>query len=81
MRARGWRSVGADATATVDYTAADLGGSIALVLGSEAHGLPAEVADALDAVVQIPMAGEIESLNVAVAASILMFESARQSRT
>ena len=81
LRARGWRSVGADATATVDYTAADLGGSIALVLGSEAHGLPAEVADALDAVVQIPMAGAIESLNVAVAASILMFEAARQSGT
>ena len=81
LRARGWRAVGTDADATETYTAVDLGGSIALVLGSEAHGLPNAVAAALDVVVQIPMAGEIESLNVAVAASILMFESARQSRT
>ena len=80
LAARGWRSVGAEATATLHYTDADLGGPIALVLGSEAHGLPADVTAVLDAVVQIPMAGATESLNVAVAASILMFEAARQSR-
>ena len=51
------------------------------MLGSEAHGLPDSIAALLDVVVQIPMAGEIESLNVAVAASILMFEAARQSQT
>ena len=81
LRERGWRAVGTDADATETYTAVELGGSIALVLGSEAHGLPDAVAAVLDVVVQIPMAGEIESLNVAVAASILMFEAARQSRT
>ena len=55
-------------------------GSVALVLGSEAHGLPDDVTAALDTIVRIPMAGAIESLNVAVAASVLMFEAARQSR-
>ena len=81
LRGRGWRAVGTDADATESYTAVELGGSVALVLGSEAHGLPVAVAAVLDVVVQIPMAGEIESLNVAVAASILMFECARQSQT
>ena len=80
LRARGWRAVGADGSAALDYAEADLGGSVALVLGSEAHGLPDDVTAALDAIVRIPMAGAIESLNVAVAASVLMFEAARQSR-
>ena len=53
-------------------------GAVALVIGSEAHGLPPAVAAALDVVVAIPMAGATESLNAGVAASILMFEAARQ---
>ncbi len=81
LRARGWRAVGADAAATDDYTQAVLTGSVAIVLGSEAHGVPAAVTAELDAVVRIPMTGAIESLNVAVAGSILMFEAARQTRT
>ncbi len=81
LRTRGWRAVGAAAEATEDYTTAPLSGSVAIVLGSEAHGLPAEVTAVLDASVRIPMTGAIESLNVAVAASILMFEAARQSRS
>ncbi len=80
LAARGWRTVGADAAASVTYTDADLAGSCALVVGSEAHGIDATVAAGLDVLVRIPMAGEIESLNVAVAASILMFEAARQGR-
>jgi TrmH family RNA methyltransferase len=50
------------------------------VLGSEAHGLPAGLDDVIDASVQIPMAGRTESLNVAVAGSVLLFEAARQRR-
>ena len=80
LRGRGWRAVGAEGSAALDYTEANLDGSVALVLGSEAHGLPDDVTAALDAIVRIPMAGAIESLNVAVAASVLMFEAARQSR-
>ena len=58
----------------------DLTRGFTLVLGSEAHGLPAEVAAIVDETLSIPMAGSIESLNVAVAASVVLFEAARQRR-
>jgi TrmH family RNA methyltransferase len=80
LRAHGYRAVGADGAATTVYTDVDLTGAVALVIGSEAHGLASEVAARLDATVAIPMAGPTESLNVAVAASILLFEAARQAR-
>ncbi len=56
----------------------DLTGPVALVLGSEAHGLPVEVEGSIDRWVTLPMAGEVESLNVAVAGSVLAFEVVRQ---
>jgi TrmH family RNA methyltransferase len=62
------------------YDAADLTGPLALVLGSEAHGLPADVVDAVDERLTIPMAGRAESLNVAMAGAVLCFESLRQRR-
>jgi RNA methyltransferase, TrmH family len=62
------------------YDAADLTGPVAIVLGSEAHGLPASVAAAVDLRLTIPMSGRSESLNVAMAGSILCFESLRQRR-
>jgi tRNA G18 (ribose-2'-O)-methylase SpoU len=71
--------VAADAAATTDHTAADLTGPVALVVGSEAHGIPDDVADLVDERVRIPMAGPTESLNVAMAATVLVFEVARQS--
>jgi TrmH family RNA methyltransferase len=80
LRARGFRTVGADATATAAYDDEDLTGAVALVIGSEAHGLGDAVPAELDALVAIPMAGAGESLNAGVAASILMFEAARQRR-
>jgi TrmH family RNA methyltransferase len=58
--------------------AVDLTAPVALVLGSEAHGLPADVRARLDGSVGIPMAGPAESLNVAMAGTILCFEAARQ---
>lgn len=56
----------------------DLTGPVALVLGSEAHGLPATVAGAIDSWASLPMEGAVESLNVAVAGSVLAFEVVRQ---
>ena len=50
------------------------------MIGQEANGLREETADAADASVKIPMAGKVESLNAAVAASILLYEAARQRR-
>ena len=50
----------------------------ALVLGPESTGLSEEELNATDQTVSIPMQGEVESLNVSVAAGILLYEAARQ---
>ena len=50
------------------------------MIGNEALGLKDETAALADSYVKIPMAGQVESLNAAVAASVLMFEAARQRR-
>jgi RNA methyltransferase, TrmH family len=59
---------------------ADLSGPTAWLFGPEAHGLPAEVAEMATHRVQIPMPGSVESLNVASAASICLYLSARAHR-
>jgi len=59
----------------------ELGGAVALAVGSEAHGLGPEVIECCDHLVTIPMEGSVESLNAAVAGSVLVFEAARQRRT
>ena len=74
------RRLGTAARAGVPYDEADLRAPLALVLGNEAHGLPAGVAEQLDGWVHLPMAGTVESLNVAVAGSVVLFEAARQAR-
>jgi TrmH family RNA methyltransferase len=81
LRASGARCLGTTMVGGVPYDQADLGGDVVLVFGNEAHGLPASIDDALDGRLTIPMAGAAESLNVAMAASILAFESARQRRS
>ena len=74
----GVRRLGAQAAGGLPPAACDLGGSTALVLGNEAHGLAPGPAGLLDGRVTIPMAGTVESLNVSVAAAVLCFEAARQ---
>src|SRR5690606_24976566 len=63
-----------------DYDRVDLGGAVAIVLGSEAHGLGPDVVARVDQRVRIPMAGNVESLNVAVAGAVLAFDIARRRR-
>lgn len=58
----------------------DLTAAFALVMGNEAHGLPVEIVETCTGVVSVPMAGSVESLNVAMAAAVLLFEAARQRR-
>jgi 23S rRNA (guanosine2251-2'-O)-methyltransferase len=57
---------------------ADLSGGLALVFGAEGKGLRPLVRRACDGVVSIPLAGEVESLNVSVAAAVLLYEARRQ---
>ncbi len=56
----------------------DLAGAIALVLGGEGRGMRKSVRAACDYLVSIPMVGSVESLNVAVAAGIALYEARRQ---
>jgi RNA methyltransferase, TrmH family len=76
--ATGRRRVGTRPLDAEDFTAADLPADVAIVLGNEAHGLPASLDDHVDAWVRIPMAGRVESLNVAMAGTLLCFEVARR---
>lgn len=60
------------------YTASDLTGPLALVMGSEQFGLGPEWLAAADERVRIPMAGQADSLNVGMAAIVALFEAVRQ---
>jgi 23S rRNA (guanosine2251-2'-O)-methyltransferase len=60
---------------------ADLTGGTALVFGAEGKGLRPGVRRACDGALAIPLAGQVESLNVSVAAGIVLFEAARQRRS
>jgi 23S rRNA (guanosine2251-2'-O)-methyltransferase len=60
------------------YTALDLTGPVALVLGSEGRGVRRLVREGCDGAVSIPMLGAVESLNVSVAAAVLLYEAGRQ---
>lgn len=78
LRERGVRSVATTPGADVLYTATDLTGPLAIVMGSEQFGLSREWLEASDARVRIPMAGQADSLNVAMATIITLFEAVRQ---
>jgi 23S rRNA (guanosine2251-2'-O)-methyltransferase len=78
LKERGLWIVGAAGEAQEHLYATDLRGPIALVLGAEAGGLRRLTREQCDRLVRIPMAGAVESLNVAVAAGVLLFEALRQ---
>jgi 23S rRNA (guanosine2251-2'-O)-methyltransferase len=80
LHIRGLRIVGADGDAALTAREADLRGPIAIVVGSEGRGLGPAVRRRCDLLVRIPMHGHIESLNAAVAGSILLYEAAAQRR-
>ncbi len=69
---------GTDSEGDRPYYDCDLTGGIALVIGSEGEGMGKLVREACDFTVSIPMAGEISSLNAAVAGAIVIYEIVRQ---
>jgi TrmH family RNA methyltransferase len=76
--AHGIRPVAARVDAVRTYTEVDLRGPLAIVLGSEAGGLGGGWADARVEPIAIPMRGIADSLNVSIAAAVLLYEARRQ---
>jgi len=72
------QTVCADTDGAENYTEIDWQRPTALIMGSESHGLSTDEISAADRTVSIPMKGSTESLNVAVAAGILLYEASRQ---
>jgi 23S rRNA (guanosine2251-2'-O)-methyltransferase len=81
MKEAGYWLVGLDERAEKTYTEADLKGSVGIVLGREAEGLHELTRKRCDFLVSIPTAGPVRSLNVSVAAGIMLFEAVRQRGT
>jgi len=78
LKASGIRTVATTPAAAGLYTDADLRGPLAIVMGSEQYGLSEFWLGNADLSVRIPMAGQADSLNVAMAALITLFEAVRQ---
>lgn len=70
-------SVGTHLTATQDYRKADYEGPVLLVMGAERAGLTDALAAACRTLVKIPMAGKADSLNLAIATGVMLFEIRR----
>ncbi len=80
LKAAGLWIVGTAADADRELHAADLTGPLAIVMGSEGQGLRRLTRDCCDFCIRLPMLGAVESLNVSVAAGIVLFEALRQRR-
>ncbi len=80
LRARGMRILAMDADGEGDLYEQDLSDPVAFVLGNEAWGLPKEVGALADSTVRVPITGRAESLNLAAAATVCLFEWERQRR-
>jgi RNA methyltransferase, TrmH family len=78
LKGRGIRSVATTPSAGALYTDSDLRGPLAVIMGSEQFGLSDFWLGNADLSVRIPMAGQADSLNVAMAALITLFEAVRQ---
>ena len=76
----GWRAIGLDGGAERDLSEVLDGAPIVLVLGSEGDGVRRLVAEHCDDTARIPMPGGFESLNVAAAAAVALYEAARPRR-
>jgi 23S rRNA (guanosine2251-2'-O)-methyltransferase len=70
--------LGAAGEGPVRHYDADMTGPLALVLGAEGAGLRRLTRERCDQLIAIPMRGQVESLNVSVAAGVLLFEALRQ---
>ena len=80
LQKKGIRGYAAHLEGSVCYDEPDYTGGTAFLIGNEGNGLTAETAKLADTYIRIPMGGQLESLNAAMAAGILMYEASRQRR-
>lgn len=80
MKEAGYWLIGLDERAEKSYTEVDLTGSVGIVLGREGEGLHELTRKRCDFLVSLPTTGPVRSLNVSVAAGIMLFEAVRQRR-
>ena len=80
FKAKGIKSYAAHLEGKNSYDQESYNEGTAILIGNEGNGLREEVSNAADIWVKIPMLGQVESLNAAIAASVMMFEVARQRR-
>lgn len=78
LKDNGYQIVAASEKAQITYTQADYTGPVAIVMGAEDTGISPEVLRLCDTMVSIPQFGNIGSLNVSVAAGVMMYEVVRQ---
>lgn len=78
LKGRGFRILAMAADGDGDLYRSDMTGPVAFLFGNEAHGLPSDVRPLADQVVRVPIAGKAESLNLAAAATVCLFEWARR---
>lgn len=81
LKESGLKIFAASEKSAVDAPSADLKGPSALILGSEDTGISSQLLSMADTLIKIPMWGRIQSLNVSVAAGILLYEISRQRRS
>lgn len=80
LRQRGVKLFAAHLEGAYSYTEADYTSGCAFLVGNEGSGLSDAASSQADCRVRIPMEGRVESLNAAIAATLLMYEAARQRR-
>lgn len=80
LKSQGVSFYAAHLKGSTSHDGQDYSGSTAFLIGNESQGLTMETAAIADAYIRIPMCGQVESLNAAVAAAILMYEANRQRR-
>ena len=80
MKEAGYWLVGLDERAEKNYTEVDYKGSVGIVMGSEGDGLHELTRKRCDFLVSLPTTGPVKSLNVSVAAGVVLFEAVRQRR-
>ena len=81
MQDEGLRIIGIDGSGTKPYYEEKLSGAVGLVFGGEDRGINPTLLSKCDSVVNIPMKGRLGSLNVSVAASVVLYERVRQQET